>query len=514
MQADRNTLCAVCLVAAAVLAAPALAGRLPPPPNSNSDASDGDSGVRWIRKTGPVAPVPCDAPSDTGPAAAAEPRPTTPSPVFSAVGDRREPPRARLATLQTFSTEPRVAPAPIPDTVSTAARAAALSPSILTLDEAERLALSRNPTLVQAAARIEAARGARLQAGLYPNPRIGYQGHEIGEAGSNGQHGLFVEQEIVTAGKRGLDRLVAGWDIQRAEHAYLAQRERLLDGVRAAWYEVLVAQHLVDFNEQLVEIGQQTLRTAEALRAQLDIFRVDVLQARIEADSAMLALSDARHRHQAAWRQLAALLATPDMQPATLSGDLLTGTLPNADVPPPTWDVALQRLLAESPELAAACAGAQRARCELARQKARRVPNVDIAAGVRHHDLADGTVADVQLGVPLPIFNRNQGNICKARSEWIAAEAEVQRIELALQDRLATTLRRYQDAESRVRQYAAEILPAAKATLELARAGYPKQEADYITLLTAQRTYRRVHLAYLESLREYRQRRAELAPVD
>ena len=512
MQFDRNTFRVVCLVAVAVLAGvalvgpalvgpalvgPVLADRLTPPPDPKTPA--GDSEVRWIRKTSPAAPQPRDFPAKTRLGSAPLPPPPPPP---RAASDRPEKPHVRPTGLRTFSTEPRVAPA------------AALVPSAMTLEEAEDLAVSRNPVLVQAAARIEAARGARLQAGLYPNPRVGYQGHEIGEAGSVGQHGLFVQQEIVTSGKRQLDRSVAGWDIERAEQAYHVERERLLGRVRAAWFEALAAQQVVDFNRQLLRISEETARTAEALRAQLEIFRVDVLQARLEADSAKLALADARNRHQAAWRQLAAVLATPDIRPVTLSGNLLSDGLSAGGLPSPNWAEALRRLLAESPEMAAAQAGAQRARCELARQKARRMPNVDLSAAVRHHDLTDGTVADLQVGVPLPIFNRNQGNICKARSEWIAAEAEVERIELALQDRLAMSFRQYQDAENRVREYSAEILPTAKTTLELVRAGYPKQEADYITLLTAQRTYRRVHLAYLESLREYRQMRAELLSVE
>jgi outer membrane protein TolC len=62
----------------------------------------------------------------------------------------------------------------------------------LSLAQLEELALQRNPTLAVASRRIEALQGAYLQAGLYPNPTIGYQGDEIGDEGRAGQQGILV----------------------------------------------------------------------------------------------------------------------------------------------------------------------------------------------------------------------------------------------------------------------------------------------------------------------------------
>jgi outer membrane protein TolC len=64
------------------------------------------------------------------------------------------------------------------------------------------LASEHNPTLLQASANIEAAQGRALQAGLYPNPTVGYAGERIGAAGTAGEmQGFFIDQTIVTAGK-------------------------------------------------------------------------------------------------------------------------------------------------------------------------------------------------------------------------------------------------------------------------------------------------------------------------
>jgi len=364
----------------------------------------------------------------------------------------------------------------------------------MTFAELEEIALTNNPTLVQAGMRIQAAQGKCLQVGLYPNPVIGYEGDEMGSDGTLGQQGMFVAQEIVTGGKLGLRGTVAAHEVTQAELGWQAQQGRVLNDVRSACYEVLVAQRIVELNRNLVRIGQYGVKTADELLLAKEVGRVDVLQAHIEADSATLQLFNAQNRYQAAWRRLAALLGTPDMEQTRLAGHL------EGDLPRFTWEESLHRLLAGSPELAEARAGVERAKCVVARECAERIPNVAVRTGVRYHHPSEDAVATVEVGLPLPIFNRNQGNIYRARSQLIAAENEVQRLELALQERLAAVFRRYANAQHDVEEYSTKILPNAKASLDLVQIGYRQGEHDYLTLLTAQRTYFQVNLAYLESL--------------
>ena len=222
------------------------------------------------------------------------------------------------------------------------------------------------------------------------------------------------------------------------------------------------------------------------------------MQARIEADSARILAEKARNRHRAAWRNLAAVAGAADMPPAPLAGELQDGL---AQL---TWDEVVHRVLAESPELAEARTGVARAEAAVSRQCAERVPNVDIQAGVLYDNATGDAIAEVQAGVPLPLFNRNQGNIRKAQAELTAARAEVRRVELELQQRLAAAFEQYQNARCQVEKYAAEILPNAQTSLELVTAGYRQGEFNYITLLTSQRTFFQVNLAYVDAIRELR----------
>jgi outer membrane protein, heavy metal efflux system len=371
-------------------------------------------------------------------------------------------------------------------------------PTGLTLAELEQMAERGNPTLAQAAARVEAARGQCLQVGLYPNPVAGYLGSEIGNEGRAGQQGGFLGQEIVTAGKLQLNRAVATQEIRQAECAWSAQRLRVLTDVRRGFYDVLVAQRSVELAEQLVGTGERGVKAAEELLKAKEVARADVLQARIETDSARILLDRARNRHVAAWRGLAAVVGNPALRPTPLAGSLLDNTAQF------TWDASLSRLLAESPQLASAQAGVCRAQAALSRECAGRTPNVDLQANVQYDNATRDTFAGLQIGIPVPIHNRNQGNIAKAQAELIAAQQEVMRVRLALEQRLATVFEQYATAHGQVEKYTRDMLPNAEESLRLLSAGYRQGEFGYLALLTAQRTYFQTQIAYLDALRDLR----------
>ncbi|MEN6451393.1 MAG: TolC family protein [Thermoguttaceae bacterium] len=455
-------------------------------------------------------------PSGDGAAAAAAPRGDGRTAVGPAFGD------ARLARRSEPASAVPVAPAPNPqgnadrgkggspifaDTkmgtvpqeqpVGTASGAPS-SVEGMTLGELEGIAQRCNPVLSQAMARVEAARGEWVQAGLYPNPRTGYVASEINDEHQAGQQGAFFGQEIVTNGKLQRGRDAAAQAVRQAECAFEAERCRVLTDVRRAFYEALVAQRNVELTGQLVRIGQEGVRVAESLLRGKEGSRVDLLQARIEADSARILAERACNRQQAAWRNLAAVTGACDMPPAHLAGDIQDGLARW------TWEDALHHVVCDSPAMAEAQAGVARAQAVVARECAARVPNVDLQATVQYDNATRDAIAGIQAGVPIPWFNRNQGNIRRAEADLTGARAEAQRVTLDLQQRLATVFEQYQNARYAVEKYAGEILPNAQRSLDLVTSGYRQGETNYLTLLTAQRTFFQVNLSYVEAIRDLR----------
>lgn len=260
------------------------------------------------------------------------------------------------------------------------------------LAEAEQIALGSNPTIRLAAARVEAARGRWVQGGLPPNPTAGFQGTEIGDSGKAGQLGFYVGQEVVTGGKLRLNRSIATAEIAREDAQLAAQRLRVLTDVRAAFFDVLVAQRRVEIASELVRIGERGESAAGALLRGMQASRPDYLQARVELNSARMLLDNSRTAHEGAWQQLVAVMGLPGMVMLPAIGDL--HSMANNC----TFDEVLSQLLSNSPELGAAYASVDRARNAIARARVEWRPNVDLQAGAQHDNASGFDIVNVQMG--------------------------------------------------------------------------------------------------------------------
>jgi cobalt-zinc-cadmium efflux system outer membrane protein len=367
------------------------------------------------------------------------------------------------------------------------------TPADLTIDGLIQLGLANNPAVAQAAARVDALRGRWVQAGLPPNPTVGYVGSEIGNDGRGGQNGGFAGQEFITGGKLRLDQAVVSQEIQRAEQQLAAMQLRLTTDVRRAAYAVLVAQRRVELAENLTELSAQAVEASRDLQEAQEIPRAGLLQSELEQQNAVILSQTARNAYSSAWRQLTAVVGS-DMPSQPIAGDV--SQLPALL----DWDEQLARLTATSPEVGAAVADVLRAQTALRRAAAEPIPNISTQFSVQYDDSTNDTIAGVQAGIPLPLWNRNQGGIRQAQAEVGQARRNAERVELDLKRRLAEAFQTYASARAQAETYATSILPKAQQTFELVQRGYRLGEIGYLDLLTAQRTYSQTNLAYLDAL--------------
>lgn len=365
----------------------------------------------------------------------------------------------------------------------------------ITLDSLEQLALSTNPTLTQLQARIDAANGRWLQVGLYPNPEIAYSAPEIGNSGTPGQQGAYVQQEFVTADKLQLSRNTAAWEVKRAEQELAAQRLRVLTDVRRGFYAVRVAQERVKIAEELRGIAQQAVEKAKELVKVQEPVTV-LAQAEIEAELAIILVENARTQREAQWRSLVAVIGQPTMPLQDVAGDL------DVTAPQVVWEQTLDRIQQESPELAAAAAEVEQTRWALQQATVQAVPNVTIQAGAMYDYGTRDPIASLQIQLPIPIYNRNQGGIAEAHANVFAAEQAVQRVELSLQQRFAIVYQQYEQARQQATRYDETILKKAKQNLDLNRQSYEAGQSAYLPVLTAQRSYSQARLAWLNALEQ------------
>lgn len=263
---------------------------------------------------------------------------------------------------------------------------------------------------------------------------IGYSANEVGDDGQAGQQGAFLSQTIVTGDKLELNRGVAQWEIQNAQWLAETQRLRVIHGVRSQFYQALGPQRRVDIARRLVDVAETGVSAAESLEDAKQVGGPDVLQARIQLNEVRIVLRNAEIEFATAWKQLMSLAGTPAIESTRLEGDL-ADVLMQRDL-----DIVFAEICAASPELQSARARVSRARAQIRRQEAQPIPNVQLQVGGAHDFGSGDPIANVQVGLPVPLFNRNQGNIEIAQSEYRRAISDLQRTELDLRNRAGATL--------------------------------------------------------------------------
>ncbi len=372
------------------------------------------------------------------------------------------------------------------------------------LADFEQIALQNNPTLSQAAAKVEAARGRAVQSGLYPNPTVGYEGDRIGAAGSAGEmQGLFIDQSIVTGGKLRLNRAKFAQEVSQAEAQALAQQYRVVNGVRVRFYQLLAMQRLIDVQADLLTVAEDAVKTTDELLNVGAANKADLLQARIEARQERVALTNARTQYEAAWQQLAAFVGNACLPVSHLQGDLeAAGNVPD-------FDAALSHLLEASPEFLVARAEVARNQIGLKREQVEPIPNLQLRVANGYDFETRNNVTSVSVGLRIPVFDKNQGNIRTAQAQLAYAQAETCRVELSLRQRLAREYARYRTALETVEVYRKSNIPEAKEAYELYLDSFRRRRAAWPQVLVAQRTYFQMSVDYFQALDQLR--RSEVA---
>jgi len=325
----------------------------------------------------------------------------------------------------------------------------------LSLADVESIAREHSPAIRQAAANVRAAMGAAVQAGLYPNPNFGYEADNINTGNTAGFQGAFFEQAIKTGGKLQLARASAMVGVENAQVALRKANVDLAHQVRGAYFAAVVAQENVRVSRALVKF------TEEAYHLQVEMTKggqatvYEPMQLRVLAFQARSNLVQARNRYTAAWKQLAAAAGVPGLPPAPLSGSV------DAPVPLVRYDAALVRVLNEHTDVLTALNNIRQARVNVELAYANRIPDISTHVAVQKDYTAPpfGAAVNVAVGIPLPIWDRNQGNIEQAEAQLASAVEGPHATRDDLTNRLADAFERYDDNRTLVEYYNKHILP-------------------------------------------------------
>lgn len=350
------------------------------------------------------------------------------------------------------------------------------------------------PRLAESAANIRAAEGLALQAAARPNPSLGLEVENIGtNRGYSGLSGtqttLSVGQPFELGGKRQA-RVEAGSAGVVAAQA----RDRQIGvdfgyDLALAYAAAEAAQSRMALFEEALMAAQEDLRAAQALvnagrEADLRGVQAQAAVAAAEAD-----VEGARAGAQTAFAQLANLagVALPYTGVDSSLLPLATSLRPLPAAPP-----------AVTPAVATAQAERDAATRRIVVEQSRAVPDITGSLGIRRIAGDNATVFVGAISVPLPLFDKNEGNIAASLAQRDAADARLTAARLEAENNFRATVAQAMAADARLRSSMQAETAAAEA-YRLARIGYDAGRTPLIELLTARRNLTAVQGAALDA---------------
>ena len=379
----------------------------------------------------------------------------------------------------------------------------------LTLQQVQKLALENHPALKQSIAVVNKTRGIYRQVGQSPNPVVGYSAAEIGSDGAAGQQGIFVSQTIVRGDKLSWNRTVAGHAVQAATWDWESRKMRVVTDVTLQFYETLGAGERLSQANKLVKIAEDGIKNAvKLLKAEVKgTTRPDVLQARIQLGQVRIILANAKIDDETERKKLAALIGRSEISAEDITGKLFD---PARDF---EWDLTYREILLRSPEIQAANTRVSRAQAAIERQNVQTIPNLQTQLGLAYDFSSGDSIVNVQLGIALPLSNRNRGNIDAATAEAHRAMHNVERLQLALRLRLMSAFAEYRRSKKQTELYSTEIKSKVEENLKLTIEGNQKQLEAFnsFRVLVARRLNAQIQLARINSFVALRKAEARIA---
>jgi outer membrane protein, heavy metal efflux system len=355
----------------------------------------------------------------------------------------------------------------------------------LTLDSALQSAFANNPDLAAAQWEIDIAQGGRQQAGLIPNPVLSVDAEDTRRDTRTTR--VKLSQTLELGGKRGA-RIDVATRAQDAAALTLEQRRNTLRAdVIDSYYSALRAQERLDLAQRSLALAERGLVVANARVTAGKTSPVEATRAQVQLSEIRLELNRAQMGLTDAYRRLAASTgsATVEFQAVATQG---LPQLPAAQ---------LLARLEQTAELRLAELQILQGEASVGLEKAQRIPDLDVSIGSQYDAGARERVNLVGVSMPLPLFNRNQGNVLAASRRADQARDLRNATELRLRTETRQALDLWQTANSEVRAFNQQILPAAQSAVDSATRGFEMGKFNFLDVLDAQRTLIAARTQYL-----------------
>jgi cobalt-zinc-cadmium efflux system outer membrane protein len=373
----------------------------------------------------------------------------------------------------------------------------------LSLAGAIQQALAGNPQLGVTDARVDASRALRQQAGLGPNPRLVLQSENDRFGGTSSpflysrdaDSYAFLAQTVETGGKRVRRVEVAANNVRRSELERDLVRRQIASRVATTYWSAVGSRRARDVLTQEIQTFERVVqyhrdRVKEGAAAEVDLTRVEVERDRLSS-SLQNASQESERAMIALFREMGAL-----EYPAVV----LTESL---EALPQVKQTTAEEALSHRIEMHLASHSIEQARANLDLQRANSKPDPDIHLGYKRTAGFDTLYAAIQI--PLPIRNRNQGQIAAAAADIKGAESLVAVTAQSVRAELASAEKDFENRNKLIRETLRPMRERASEVSRILQAAYREGGTDLLRLLDAERARIDAELLYVRTLSELQQ---------
>jgi cobalt-zinc-cadmium efflux system outer membrane protein len=371
----------------------------------------------------------------------------------------------------------------------------------LSLSDSLDLALKANPDIAVAMRERESIGGVKVQAATRPNPFVSTSIQDTRSA--TRQIYLQLNQEIELGDKRLARMEAADAFYSRADAELATKQAEIHANVVLAFYELLVAQEREALAKSSVEVAESALDAATKRVKAGKSSPVEQTKSAVAAASAKIELVQSTAQLNSSRKRLSALWG--DYTP---SFDRVTGDVTN--IPEVSSLNNLQSLIDSAPsvKLAKLEINAREAITKIERSRA--IPNITVSAGLVNNQEIGANQALLGLSIPIPVFDRNQGNVQEAASRKFKAEDQLIAVKNRIQANLATQYERLSAARQATQSLQSDILPNSQSAFDAANRGFSLGKFNFLDVLDAQRTLYQAKSQYINALLEAHQSIAEI----
>lgn len=373
------------------------------------------------------------------------------------------------------------------------------------LIDALNLSLSANPELSVALREREATDGVRVQAATRLNPSISTSIQDTRR--ENRQTSLQLNQEIELGNKREARMEVAEAIYKKAGAELDSKKAEIHANVVNAFYGVLAAQERLKLSQSSLEVATQALDASTKRVKAGKSSPVEETKSKIAQSSAKIELSQATSQLKSARKRLSVLWGSSDPVYERVDGDV--------EYIPATASLnELSKLIANAPAITIAKLEIK-ARDGITKvERSKATPNITLSAGVvNNQELGGINQALLGLSVPIPVFDRNQGNLQEAVSRQYKAQDELVALKAQLVADLSFQYERLNAARQTSESIRSEILPGSQSAFDAATKGFQAGKFNFLDVLDAQRTWFQAKTQYIQSLLDAHQAIAEIERI-